>query len=201
MANDPPIVEAHSVAEAYLYAKVTACPRCRRGMLTPIEDLTHDDSAWRLPCECQRCRKSITLRFRIDPQPSRASAQSKVINPTDQPSRAIDLLGWLNLFQQIVTAAGRANDRVAGRELAIEAAACLDEALKFYDENNEMPPPAAFFTDVGKAALRDHPQKFARSKWIDRRMTLPKADTVTRGTAESRPRRRRWWPFGRDNSS
>ena len=152
MANDPPIVEAHSVAEAYLYLKVAACPQCRRGMLAPTADLTRDSDAWQLPCSCQRCRKPVKLLFRIDPPPSRESAASKIINPTDQPSHAIDLLGWLNLFQQIVTAAGRTTDRAEGRELAIEAAACLDEALKFYDADNEMPPERAS-TVIGVPAM------------------------------------------------
>lgn len=202
MATDPPTVQAHSVAEAYLYLKVSPCPRCLRGLLTPLVDLTSESDGWRLSCTCQHCDSTVDLRFQIDPAPSRESAQSKVINSTDEPSRAIDLLGWLNLFHQIVTAAGRTEDRAEGRELALEAAACLDEALKFYEKENEMPPRAAFFTDAGKAALRDHPQRFLRSMWLQRRMTLPQANAATRGTDKPpAQKRRRWWPFGRKGKS
>lgn len=197
MAIDPTIVEAHSVAEAYLFLKVSPCPHCRKGLLKPTHDLTRRSESWELPSTCQRCNRTIDLHFQIDPPPSRESAQSKVINPTNAASRAIDLPGWLNLFQQIVTAAGRAADRKEGRELALEAAACLDEALKFYDQDNEMPPVTAFFSEAGKSALRDHPQRFLRSTWLQRRLTLPNAGAVSRpaGAKSSRPQRR-WWPFG-----
>jgi hypothetical protein len=201
MENDSPIVEAHSVAEAYLYLKVTACPRCQRGMLVPTVDLTCEADAWQMPCTCQRCRKSVTLRFRIDPPPSRAAAQSRLINPTKESSRAIDLLGWLNLFQHIVTAAGRTADRTEGRELAMEAAACLDEALKFYEGDNEIPPMSAFFSDDGKATLRNHPERFARSTWIERRMSLPKATSAGPVVPPSTRKRGRWWPFKKRRES
>ncbi|MCA9255414.1 MAG: hypothetical protein KDA33_07235, partial [Phycisphaerales bacterium] len=123
MSTDPHVIEAHSVAEAYLYLKVTPCPRCLRGLLQPTIELTRDAEGWRLSCECRHCHSPVTLQFRIDPPPTRACAQSKEINATPEPSRAIDLVGWLNLFQQIVTIAARTEDRVEGRELALEAGA------------------------------------------------------------------------------
>lgn len=197
MSTDPAIVTAHSVAEAYLYLKVAPCPHCRHGLLQPTSDLTRRTDDWALPSACQRCRRSVDLRFEIDPPPTRESARSKIINPTDQPSRAIDLLGWLNLFQQLVTVAGRSKDRVEGRELALEAAACLDEALKFYDKDNEMPPTSAFFSDAGRSALRDHPQRFLKSTWRERRMTLPHAGPDAGKSPQVSNKRRWWWPFRR----
>ncbi|MCB9851745.1 MAG: hypothetical protein H6819_01515 [Phycisphaerales bacterium] len=197
MSFDSSIVQAHSVAEAYLYLKVSPCPHCHRGLLEPTLDLTRESETWRLPCKCRQCGKPVEQRFQIDPPPTRESAQSKIINPTDSPSRAIDLVGWLNLFQLILSAAGRSQDRIEGRELALEAAACLDEALKFYRDGNEMPPESAFFSAAGRTALREHPQRFLRSTWLQRRMTLPNAAAATKGPADPQTRRRRWWPFGR----
>jgi len=197
MTTDLSPVPAHSVAEAYLYLKVARCPACGRGGLRADGELTRARDDWEISCACTACRKRVTIHFDIQPVPTREAAQSSVINPTPKPSRAIDLLGWLQLFQQIATAAGREKDKTLGRELAIEAARCLDEALKFYDGDNELPAPSAFFTAEGKTALRQHPQRFARSIWLQRRAKLPQAREAGADSATNpRKAKRRWWPFG-----
>lgn len=174
MAHVNQAVPTHSVAESYLYLKFAPCPACREGPLRAMGELTRARHDWEIACVCTRCRVETVIRFDIDPAPTRESARSSVINPTPARSRAIDLPGWLNLFQQIATAAGREKDRVHGRALAMEAAACLDEALKFYDGVSELPDPSAFFTERGREAFRLHPQRFARSSWLQRRLKLPR---------------------------
>lgn len=170
-------------------------------MLRADGDLTRAKDDWRIACTCRQCRKAVTIGFDIQPPPTRESARTSVINPTPDPSRAIDLPGWLNLFQQIATAAGREKDKSLGRELAIEAARCLDEALKFYEADNEMPPPKAFFSATGRDALQHHPQRFVRSNWLQRRLQLPKLRDAQASDPTIKRGRRRWWPFGGRNDA
>ncbi len=198
MFSDDTLIPVHSVAEAYLYLVATPCPACQRGALAQTGDLTKAGGAaarWTLATRCGSCNVAETLQFAIEPVPSREQAQSSRINPTSEPSQAIDLLGWLSLFQSILGAAGKAKDKAEGRQLAIEAAQCLDEALKFYSPGEELPPPEAFFSQASRQRFASHPQQFARSKWRERRLKLPDIDARTMAAAADRPRP--WWRFWR----
>ncbi len=201
MPSDSCPIPVHSVAEAYLYLMAEPCPACHRGALAQTRDLTKAGgaaSSWTLATRCGSCNAAETLQFDIEPAPSRDQAQSSRINPTSEPSKAIDLLGWLSLFQSILGAAGKATDKAEGRQLAIEAAQCLDEAFKFYSPGEELPPPEAFFTEASRQRFASHPQQFARSRWRERRLKLPDADAKTMAAAADRPRR--WWRFWRNRS-
>jgi hypothetical protein len=198
MSPDEQVVYVHSVAEAYLYLKVAPCPRCRQGALKEKSDLTKTASAaggWTLPTVCGKCEEETVLHFCINPPPTRAQAGSPLINPTAQQSSAIDLLGWLTLFQAILDASQKETNKAAGRELAYEAALCLDEALKFYEGENELPTDDAFFSETSLQRFREHPERFARSKWRERRLLLPdkKARTESADLLKPRP----WWRFWR----
>lgn len=198
MTLDPQVVYVHSVAEAYLYLKVTPCRSCRQGILDPRSDLTKTASAaggWTMPVACGKCSAETLLHFCINPPPTREQAHSSQINPTLQRSSAIDLLGWLTLFQAILDAAQKETHKTAGRELAYEAALCLDEALKFYDGENDLPPADAFFSESSRQRFREHPERFARSKWRERRLRLP--DMKAKTDPGDRPNRRPWWRFWR----
>lgn len=193
--SDAQFLTVHSVAEAYLCLLVTPCRDCGRGPLKQRGDLTRTAAArggWLLPAACAACGNRAELAFDIQPPPTREQAQSDIINPTSEHSQAIDLLGWVTLFQAILAESQKQTDRQMARQLAWESAQCLDEALKFYDGDNELPSVDAFFTDLGRTRFRDHPQYFARSKWRERRLLLP--DARTRGPAAGRPRRK-WWHF------
>jgi len=196
MSFDDSLIPVHSVAEAYLYLMATPCPACHRGALAQRGDLTKAGGAtsgWTLATRCGSCNAAETLRFAIDPVPSREQAESCRINATSEPSKAIDLLGWLSLFQSILGAAGKATDKAEGRQLAIEAARCLDEAFKFYGPGEELPGPEAFFSESSRQRFASHPQQFALSKWRERRLKLPDVGARTLAAAVERPRR--WWRF------
>jgi len=187
----------HSVAEAYLYLKTIACRRCEQGPLEHTRDLMRTDDAkggWRIEAQCRRCGAGHRVDLAVDPPPTRASAASSAINPTSEPSRAIDLLGWLNLFHAILHASDEAADRETGRTLAMEAAQCLDEALKFYRPGEEIPDASVFFTEQGRDRLREHPEQFAQSRWRERRLRLPHASG---SGADKGPKKHRWWQWWR----
>lgn len=195
MDVDLPIARVHSIAEAYLYVKTLTCPACGKGPLRTPGDITRHttaESGWRLAAECLACRRMHVAGFIIEPPPTRQQAASDCINPTPEPSEAIDLLGWLQLFQTILKASQEEADREAARRLAWESAQCLDEALKFYDEGEELPRESAFFSDTSKARFREHPGHFARSVWRQRRIMLPHARPRE---APSGPADSRWWHF------
>jgi hypothetical protein len=199
MCLDDPPIPVHSVAEAYLYRMATPCPACHRGALAQTGDLTKAGDAtsrWTLATRCGSCNAAETLQFAIDPVPGREQAKSCRINATSEPSKAIDLLGWLSLFQSILGAAGKATDKAEGRQLAIEAAQCLDEAFKFYGPGEELPGPEAFFSESSRQRFASHPQQFALSRWRVRRLMLPDVEARTLAASAERPRP--WWRFWRE---
>lgn len=186
-------VRVHSVAEAYLYLQVSPCDGCGRGPVVTQGDLTRRGQragAYELPARCHACGTIKTLEFLVVPPPTRESAASNTINSTGERSSAIDLLGWLTLFRSILEASEKAADKATARAMAWEAAQCLDEALKFYDADNEMPRADAFFSDASRQRYREHPQHFARSKWMERRLKLPNATVRTTAAPH-----RKWWQF------
>ncbi len=195
-------VRVHSVAEAYLVLVVRRCPVCHQGPVHARCDLTKTDAArlrWTLDACCDACGNEERLEFRIDPDPTAEQAASDWINPTDERSRAIDLLGWLTLFRSIHAAYQKEPDKVEARRLAIECAQCLDEALRFYESDNDLPPDDAFFTDEGRRRFRDHPRQFARPRWQHERSRLP---TVVFRTHPGAPHPARpWWRFWKRNPS
>ena len=199
MSIELPTVCVHSVAEAFLYLMTVRCPRCGDGPVRESGELTRrasEPGGWALNAACAKCGAAMVSHYRVEPMPTHESAASDLINPTGERSHAIDLLGWLTLFQSILTASQSQKDKKVGRQLAWEAAQCLDEAMKFYDRDNEMPGEDAFFTDDARLRFREHPEKFARSKWRQRRMMMPDARVATR----SKPGRR-WWQFWRPQES
>ncbi|MBI1827521.1 MAG: hypothetical protein HYR83_14190 [Planctomycetes bacterium] len=69
------------------------------------------------------------------------------------------------------------------RRLAMEAATCLNEALRFYDDENDLPSAGAFFTDDSRARFREHPQLFSRQRLLNLRAQLPTPSKFDAGAA------------------
>ncbi|MBN2563166.1 MAG: hypothetical protein JXQ75_19765 [Phycisphaerae bacterium] len=201
MYADDDVVQVHSVAEAYLYIMVARCRNCDRGPLRQRADLTKTSASpggWALATACTTCGAEATIHFAIEPAPTRQEAQSNEVNRTAQRSQAIDLLGWLTLFQTILGKVEEQEDKQTRRQLAYEAAQCLDEALKFYDADNELPAEDAFFSEESRRRFRDHPQRFIRSEWRQRRLMLPDIAAKTKPRHEPlHHRKRRWWRLWR----
>ena len=193
-------IRVHSVAEAFLYVMIHPCGVCGRGPLAANGGITRvggSPDGWQLAAQCKACRAVATLVFIIDPVPSRQGAESNQINPTPHRSEAIDLLGWLTLYRTIVATVKSAANPAEARKLASEAAQCLDEALKFYTLENELPPESAFFSEESRRRFADHPDQFARTRWREERLKLPAASPVTTELPPSR--RRSWWPWRRNS--
>ncbi|MCZ6698312.1 MAG: hypothetical protein O7D94_05205 [Planctomycetota bacterium] len=191
-------IHVHSVAEAYLVLMVRRCEVCDRGPLEARADLTKarsGDGQWELPTNCPTCGNDEVLEFRIAPEPTPEQAATNWVNPTQERSRAIDLLGWLTLFRSILEASKKETDKSEIRKLAIECAQCLDEALKFYEPDNELPNQNAFFSEESLTRFRDLPQQFTRSRWLHERSKLPVV--VFRTPKSENAGSRRWWQLWR----
>ena len=187
----------HSLTEARLYLNVTPCSACDKGPLIADPNGTrHDPEQHTLstPITCKACRHALTIRFDTrqieqrgplcvpaEPLASNDQTHPPLINPTDEPSEIIDVVGWVTLHAALADAArtSRADarttpDRSTARRKLIEAGQCLDEALKFFEIDNDLPPEEAFFTDTSRRHFRDHPELFTRQRLIDLLRQLPR---------------------------
>lgn len=202
MVSCDAVISLHSVAEAYFYLMVCHCRACGSRPLKPNGELVRmgagegpGPAEWTLSAICPACGQVQCALFVISPEPTRQEARSEIINPTPDPSKAIDVLGWLTLFQSVIVASTKEPNKSTGRHLAHEAALCLDEALKFYPEGADLPGVDAFFTGESRQRFVDHPQFFSREKWRQRRFLLP--DMRSRTTSNAEPHSKHWWQFWR----
>jgi hypothetical protein len=194
----PPI--ASTLAEIDASFLVRPCPACAQGpwQVTRPESLAHPGTPVEVEATCRHCGHREQFTFRVaNPMDPDLPWQ---VNPTDEPSRLIDLAGWMGLFYGFLERASRAGDKAESRRLGYKAAVCLAEALKFYGPDDELPGPEAFFTDSGAEAYRRHTEKFARQKLRDMQARLPALDTMeSRLARDAEARRpgpkRKWWQF------
>ncbi len=207
---DEPLV-AHSLAEAYLYLMATPCASCGRGPLkgddarrvTGSGSLGEPAQAdlWRIEATCGACRAVANPTFQLpDPSQDKAPAvgeapavsEAPVVNPTQEPSRILDVGQWIMLFRMVTEAAAGETDKVQARHLGLEAAQCLEEALKFYDDpDSDLPPPEALFADASKDRFRKAPEQFSRRRLVDLRAKLP-STSVMRSRLSPREKKP-WW--------
>jgi hypothetical protein len=200
MPDEP--LAAHSLAEAYLYLMATPCGVCGRGPLrgTDPNPVQRDESEVLLTLKitCASCGHRQERTFRIPADTASTSTDGPpVVNSSDEPSRIIDVAQWITLFRAIAEAAGGETDKQEARRLGIEAAMCLEEALKFYEEDNDLPPSEALFHENSRKRLRDYPEQFSRQRLINLRHKLPSMSTMLQRLEGSGRRKRPWWSFGR----
>ena len=194
--SDEPLV-AHSLAEAYLYLMVTPCSACDQGPLKGADarriSPSEGEAAVTVSSTCAACGGQADHTFRIAHDlKAENESTGAVVNPTDDPSGIIDVAQWITLFRMITEAAGREPDKVQMRHLGLEAAQCLDEALKFYDEvGNDLPPPEALFHDSSRSRFRSNPEQFSRQRLINLRGKLPTTEEM-RARLRA-PKKKRWW--------
>ena len=197
---DRPLI-AHSLAEVYLYLMLTPCGRCGRGPLRGGDARPFEKDAATgvvVAVTCGSCGLEQELRFEL-PAEELAAAKAPPpdsaarINTGQEPSRVIDVAGWVTLFRIIADAAAQEKDKIEARKMGYEAAQCLEEALKFYEEDNELPPASALFSEASTRLHRDHPQRLARSRLINLRAKLPAVDAMAKQVAASQNKKRPWW--------
>ena len=188
-------LSAHSILEAQLYVMLQVCPKCDTDPLEVAEQRTeehHIDDIIRLDCACPGCGEEAVFRFQIDSRWA-AEREPPLINPTDKPSKLIDIAQWLTLYHILIARSKEASDRTASRGEAFQAALCIAEALKFYEPDNDLPPASAFFSDQAREQARAHPAFFARDKLLNLQAGLPDL-RATQAVANAKSDRK-WWKF------
>lgn len=189
--SDQPLI-AHSLAEAHLYLMAVPCESCKRGSLRGGEATagvaSDDQTIYTIVARCSACGAENVHTFQVSagavqPPPG----EPAVVNPTAKPSRILDVGQWIVLFRVITEAAANEKDKVQARHLGLEAAQCLDEALKFYDDpENELPPDEAVFTESTARRLREAPEQFSRTRLIELRGKLPTTAAMRKSLGSSR---------------
>ena len=129
------------------------------------------------------------------------------ISASESPSKLIDLSGWLtlvSLFQE--QARAHPNEKAKARPFELMASACLEEALKFYDADNDLPPEDAFFFTASRKRFVDRPELFTRQRLINERNALPRVPAAQPSAPTVKPEastppessgKPSWWPFGK----
>lgn len=194
MADAP--LSAHSLAEAFLYVMVTPCSACGNGSLKAgianRSDPVDAGITITIPATCSKCNSTVELAFELSELPETDPTQPATVNASSDPSRIIDLAQWLTLARMILEAASKETDKQQARHLGMEAAQCLEEALKFYEEDNDLPEPNAFYSAPSRVRFEQQPQLFSRQRLINQRAKLPTMG-VMRTRVTSAPKKRRWW--------
>ncbi|MHC5109757.1 MAG: hypothetical protein ACYTHJ_07765 [Planctomycetota bacterium] len=205
-------VQANSLAEAYYHLMILKCLHCKRGTLKAGDAIKqHDDPAadgsdepttrMAIDVQCQTCGESATHQYQLPHGLGTAvDGSPPVVNPTNTPSTLIDVAQWVSLFSSIAVAAAETKDRGEARRLGLEAAQCLEEALKFYDDDeSDLPPAASFFHDDTRERLKSNPELFSRHRLLDLRSKLPSdavmRSRITEGEQEPRSKKRWWKPW------
>ena len=177
------MLRAHSLPEAYLYLRVVRCASCGRGPLIGADPLNEDDPAGTvtIETECAACHADTTMSFeRLNHS---AVDNDDRINPGEEPSRIIDVAQWITLSRVLISSAEEEPDKIRRRHLNLGAGQCLEEALKFYDDDNDLPPAEAFFSDETRRRLRESPAGFSRQRLIDARANLPYPTAGSQGAS------------------
>jgi hypothetical protein len=188
---------AYTLREAQYHLTVTSCPDCGKGpwLVDSIDVRQRPPGLAVIHAHCKNCQARREFQFFCEHETSRDAVGTEVINPTDRPSRLVDLGQWLSLFYLLVESAASDASPAATRREGYQAALCLGEALKFYGDD-ELPSESAFFSETTAAIFRKHPEKFARQKLRDMQAKLPALYVMARNVARDERRNRRpWWRF------
>jgi hypothetical protein len=192
---------ARSLNEIRYCLMVTPCPACGRGPLElePLESpLPAGGGRVRIRSACAHCLHKCTQEFFC--VEGAGEVPGEQINPTDEPSRLVDLGQWLGLFHLLLESAVAGESRASVRREGFRAALCLAEALKFYpaEDDSELPEESAFFSEASLKAFREHPGNFARQRLRDMLDKLPSLHRMQqRVQRDDKAVRRRWWRFWR----
>ncbi len=193
-------LHAHSPAEAEYYLKVTPCPGCAKGPWE-IQVRRPEQDARSMSARCQNCHIERRFEFFCPEQdPAEANPEGDVINASDEPSRIIDVGQWLSLFFFLIDSAAKSPEKAETRKISFQAAQCLDEALKFYTPNDDLPLPSAFFVDTSREAMSRFPERFKLARLRELRSKLPDFHTMARRVADDLagvhpPKKVKWRPW------
>lgn len=200
---------ARSVVEPFYFLLVQRCGACGDGPLDACDsrrEFHEGTPCRRVTAICRACREKCKFVFDVSAYPDVDEPAAEALDPIGgpSPSRIIDVSQWLTLFRTIIRAADNSKDKSEVRRLGFEAAQCLDEALKFYAEDEELPGEDAFLSHEAYQLSRQQSGQFTRSRLLSHRDKLPSLDIMRRrlqSAEQPKPAAKSWWRRGKDRSS
>ena len=208
-ADDGP-VHVHSVQEEYFYMMVRPCA-CGGPWHSESQEVDEGESTilHHLSATCFTCGKERTFHFQLDERPG-PKGPIREINPTDRPSRALDLAEWLQLARFYLGRIERLREKVEKAQSLLDARQCLEEARKFFSAGDEAPPASALWSDKSRRLAEAQPEAFRRETIDGMLERLPplerlrQADSLDQKTFKQAVRERarqrvgrKWWQFWR----
>jgi len=105
----------------------------------------------RVAGRCARCGAEREFQFAM-PAEARAPGPVREINPTAEPSRAVDALQWLDLARFYLGRIDRLHAPAERAASLLDARLCLEETLKFFGPGDALPADAVW-SDTGRKRL------------------------------------------------
>ena len=163
MPSPDAAVHVHSVQEEYFYMMVRPCA-CGGPWHSESQEVDEGESRilHHVSATCFACGKQRTFHFQLDERPG-PKGPIRQINPTDRPSRALDLAEWLGLAQFYLGRIERLDAKVEKAQSLLDARQCLEEARKFFGPEDEAPPASALWSRKSRQAAEARPEAFRRS--------------------------------------
>jgi hypothetical protein len=200
-------VHVHSVQEEYFYLMVHHCA-CGGPWLTESQQIEENGAHThhRIEAHCFKCQARQTFLFTID---SQAGSKEPVrqVNQTAEPSRAIDVVEWMNLAQFYLGRIEHLKEAVEKAQSLLDARQCVEEALKFYGPDADAPPPAALWSDASRKKAAARRENFRRATLVAMLEKIPSMDRLRQADkmeqrefekgimALARQRVGKWWQF------
>ncbi len=203
------LITVHSVQEEYFYMMVHPC-ECGGPWFSTDDTIRHFDHRilHHRTVRCAKCGKEEGLRFELpDTEEVERPAPVREINPTDEPSQAIDVAEWIDLANFYVGRIERIEDPVEKAQSLLDARGCLEEALKLYGPGDDAPPESALWSDASRRKVKKDPDAYRRARIEERLAAMPSREALEKVDvavqrqfeqglkAKAREKVGRWWQF------
>ncbi len=202
-------VPVHSVQEEYFYLMVRRCacggPWTSTGQTV---ERSGDRIVHHVSVRCAACGQERAVRFALEAPARRDPTPVREINPTAEPSRALDAAEWMDLARFYLERIERLEEPTERAQSLLDARGCLGEALKFYGPGDGGPPPEALWSDASRRKVADRPDAYRREALEAMLAKMPTTERLRQADApeerelrkalqETARRRvgRRWWEF------
>jgi hypothetical protein len=217
--SEPPagdLVRVHSVQEEYFHLMVRACA-CGGAWFPHGQrvERTGDRLVHHVTARCAKCGKEWTFHFALPGETKLDHpAPIREINPTAEPSAALDAAEWMDLARFYLGQIERLKNPTERAQSLLDARGCLEEALKFYGPGDDGPPPGALWSDASRRKVAGHPHAYRRQALEAMLAKMPTTERLRQADAldqrefrkalkETARRRvgRRWWEFWKRGSN
>jgi len=200
-------VHAHSIQEEYFYLMVHPCG-CGGAWQSETQDTAPHPEGLRhsILARCARCGQPQTFHFLLD---SSAGPKQpiRLVNPTPEPSRAIDAAEWMDLARFYLGRIPRLTKPMERAQSLLDARQCLEEALKFYGPGDDDPLPSALWSKKSRKKVGQQRDAFRRTSIAAMLEKIPPMDRLREADETeqrefkkalanlARARVGRWWQF------